>query len=69
MIDLFSIQPIDGETLVASARAAGNQVITVEDHYAHGGLGDWVQSVLAPEGIPVYRLPLLRFPTAARLRN
>ena len=29
VIDLFSIQPIDRETLLASARAAGNNVIPV----------------------------------------
>ena len=39
VVDLFSVQPIDRQTLLASARAAGNQVITVEDHYSHGGLG------------------------------
>jgi len=43
VIDLFGIQPIDRETLVASDRAAGNQVVTVEDRYGHGGLGDAVQ--------------------------
>jgi transketolase len=62
VIDLFSIQPIDRETLLASARAAGNQVITVEDHYAHGGLGDSVQSVLAPEGISVYKIAVTEIP-------
>src|SRR5262249_18272654 len=50
VVDLFSVQPIDRETLISSARSAGNNVITVEDHYAHGGLGDAVQSVLSPEG-------------------
>ena len=62
VIDLFSVQPIDRETLVASARAAGNQVITVEDHYAHGGLGDSVQSALAAEGIPVYKIAVTEVP-------
>ena len=37
VIDLFSVQPIDRDELIASARAAGGLVITVEDHYAHGG--------------------------------
>jgi transketolase len=66
VIDLFSIQPIDRETLVASARAAGNQVITLEDHYAHGGLGDAVQSALATEGIPVYKIAVTEIPHSGK---
>src|SRR5215472_1360489 len=66
VIDLFSIQPIDGDTLVASVRAAGNQVITVEDHYAHGGLGDSVQSALAAEGIPLYKIAITQIPHSGK---
>ena len=58
VIDLFSIQPIDRETLIVSARAAGKQVITVEDHYSHGGLGNAVQSALSTDGIPVYKIAI-----------
>jgi transketolase len=47
VIDLFSIQPIDAEELRASAQAVGGIVITVEDHYEHGGIGDAVLSALA----------------------
>ena len=66
IVDLFSIQPIDRETLLASARAAGKQVITVEDHYAHGGLGDSVQSVLSPEGIPVHKIAVTEIPHSGK---
>jgi transketolase len=66
VIDLFSIQPIDRETLVASARAAGNQVVTVEDHYSHGGLGDAVQSALSTEGIPVYKIAITQIPHSGK---
>jgi transketolase len=66
VIDLFSIHPIDRDTLIASARAAGNQVITVEDHYAHGGLGDAVQSALAEEGIPVYKIAVTEIPHSGK---
>lgn len=34
----------------------------VEDHYAHGGLGDAVQSALAAEGIPVYKIAVTEIP-------
>jgi transketolase len=66
VIDLFSIQPIDRETLLASTRVAGNKVITVEDHYVHGGLGDAVQSVLSPEGIAVYKIGITKIPHSGK---
>lgn len=56
VIDLFSVQPIDRDQLIASARAAGGIVVTVEDHYEHGGLGDAVLSALAEERVQVHKL-------------
>lgn len=56
VIDLFSVQPIDRDELIASARAAGGAVITVEDHYEHGGLGDAVLSALGQESVRIYKL-------------
>lgn len=38
MIDPFTIKPLDAATIVASARATGGRVITVEDHYKEGKL-------------------------------
>lgn len=38
MIDPFTIKPLDASTILASARATGGQIITVEDHYKEGGL-------------------------------
>jgi transketolase len=66
VLDLFSVQPIDREALLASARAAGNQVITVEDHYIHGGLGDAVQSVLSAERIPVHKIAVTEIPHSGK---
>lgn len=37
MIDPFTIKPLDASTIVASARATGGHIITVEDHYKEGG--------------------------------
>jgi transketolase len=62
IIDLFSVQPIDRETLVRSARETGGKVITVEDHYLHGGLGDAVQSALADQRVEVYKLGVREIP-------
>jgi len=46
VIDLYSIKPIDAETLRAAARATG-RFVTVEDHFPEGGLGDAVLEVFA----------------------
>jgi transketolase len=46
VIDLYSIKPIDAETLHAAAEATG-RIITVEDHYPEGGLGEAVLAALA----------------------
>lgn len=66
VIDLFSIQPIDREALSEASRAARNIVITVEDHYAHGGLGDAVLAALAGENAKVYKLAIREIPHSGK---
>lgn len=56
VIDLFSVQPIDRETLVAAAAMCDGNVVTVEDHYAHGGIGSAVMAALAEEPVRVRQL-------------
>ncbi len=56
VIDLFSVQPIDREALVAAAAVCGGNIVTVEDHYAHGGIGDAVLSALAEDDARVRKL-------------
>jgi transketolase len=53
VIDLYSIKPADGETLRAAAETTGGRVITVEDHWAEGGLGDAVLEALSESEAPV----------------
>jgi len=66
VVDLFSVQPADRGTLAASARAAGGRVITVEDHYAHGGIGDTVAAALAEERARVLKLAVGRVPRSGK---
>jgi transketolase len=47
VIDAYSVKPIDAETLFAAAREAGNTLITVEDHWPEGGLGEAVMEAFA----------------------
>ena len=56
VIDLFSVQPIDKAALASAAAAVGGKVLTVEDHYAHGGIGDAVLAALAEEDARVRKL-------------
>lgn len=66
VVDLFSVRPIDTETLLAAARAANNTVITVEDHYAAGGLGDAVSAALGPFGVRLHRLAVREIPHSGK---
>ncbi|MEM2167132.1 MAG: transketolase, partial [Candidatus Bathyarchaeia archaeon] len=44
VIDLYSVKPLDVETLVRAAEET-KHIITVEDHYPEGGLGEAVASL------------------------
>jgi len=49
VIDVYSIKPIDRDTLQTALRETG-LVVTVEDHWIEGGLGDAVLAALAEDG-------------------
>lgn len=55
VIDLYSIKPIDNRTLQEAASST-KAILTVEDHYAEGGIGEAVRSAL--EGCPMFVYPL-----------
>lgn len=52
VIDLYSVKPLDAATLVEAARAT-DKVMTVEDHWPEGGLGEAVFEALADAGVGV----------------
>jgi transketolase len=66
VIDAYSVQPIDRATLVRAGRLTGNVIITVEDHYAAGGLGDAVATAVASDGIAVHRLAVREIPRSGK---
>lgn len=51
IVDIYSIKPIDEQTIVDCARRT-KRVVVVEDHYPDGGLGDAVNSVLTKHTVP-----------------
>ncbi len=66
VIDLYSLQPIDAATLVRCAKDTKGRVITVEDHYAAGGIGDAVAGAIAPAGFTVQRLAVREIPRSGK---
>jgi transketolase len=62
VVDLYSLQPIDAAALVRCARETQGRIITVEDHYVNGGIGDAVAAAVAPEGFTVHRLAVREIP-------
>ncbi|MBW3621847.1 MAG: transketolase [Armatimonadetes bacterium] len=62
VIDAYSIKPIDREGLLAAARRTGDTLITVEDHWMEGGLGDAVAGELSREGVKVHKLAVTGLP-------
>ncbi|MBX9688932.1 MAG: transketolase [Candidatus Obscuribacterales bacterium] len=55
VIDLYSIKPVDKKTLHAAAKETG-LLITVEDHYPEGGIGDAVLDAFTNENSQLPRL-------------
>jgi transketolase len=47
VVDLYSIKPLDEETLRTAAEVTAGRLVTVEDHWPEGGLGDAVVAALA----------------------
>jgi transketolase len=50
VIDLYSVKPVDAETLLTAA-AETQALVTVEDHWPEGGIGETVAGVLAEAGV------------------
>jgi len=66
VVDLYSVQPVDEDMLTRCAKEAQGRVITVEDHYAAGGVGDAVASALAPAGFTVHRIAVREIPRSGK---
>lgn len=47
VIDIFSVKPVDKETILTAVKATGGRLITVEDHYPEGGIGSAVAEALS----------------------
>jgi len=69
VIDLYCLKPLDSKALAENVRAAGGKLVTVEDHYYEGGLGETVLTALAEAGVAlaaVKRLAVDRVPHSGK---
>ncbi len=66
VIDAYSIKPLGKDVIKAAAQKTNNLVLTVEDHYPEGGLGDAVAGELSCEGIKVTKLAIRELPHSGK---
>ena len=68
VLDCYSVKPVDASGLREAARAAGNKVITVEDHWPEGGLGDAVLDAFADadDHPRIIKLAVREMPTSGK---
>lgn len=59
VIDLYSIKPLDRDTLIEACRATNGRLVVAEDHYPQGGIGGAVMEALADADIPPLHVKLL----------
>jgi len=65
VIDLYSIKPIDGATL-RQAASDTRAIITVEDHYPEGGMGEAVRTALSNSQVPIHCLAVRKKPKSGK---
>lgn len=47
VIDVYTVKPLDWRTIADAAKKTNNRIVTVEDHYPEGGIGEAVVTALA----------------------
>jgi transketolase len=66
VIDAYSIKPLGRDAILAAAHKTNHTVITVEDHYTEGGLGDAVAGELSVDGVKVHKLAVTVLPRSGK---
>jgi len=65
VIDLYSIKPMDRSTLTQAAHVTA-AIITVEDHFGEGGIGEAVRSEMGDIDIPIHSLAVRKMPKSGK---
>jgi transketolase len=66
VIDAYSVKPLAKDVILVAAQKTNNLVVTVEDHYPEGGLGDAVAGELAPSAVRVHKLAVFELPRSGK---
>jgi transketolase len=68
VVDLYSIKPLDADTLFAAAEATQGRIVTIEDHWPEGGLGEAVLATFAESEEPprVVKLAVREMPGSGK---
>jgi transketolase len=66
VVDLFCIKPVDRALLLESAKRTHNTILTIEDHYVEGGIGDAVAGAVSPEGVRVHKIGVTKIPRSGK---
>ncbi len=66
VIDLYCVKPLDSQALIKVAQKANGNIITIEDHYLEGGLGEAVVYAVRNENIQVRCLAVTKLPRSGK---
>jgi transketolase len=66
VIDAYSIKPLAKDLIAGAMAKTGNLIISVEDHYPEGGLGDALAGELSSLGARVHKLAVYELPHSGK---
>src|SRR6266508_1662831 len=66
VIDLYSVKPVDADTLREAVEATQGRLVVVEDHWPEGGLGEAVLAALAGEELAFAHLAVREMPGSGK---
>lgn len=70
VIDCYSVKPVDQKALLKSLKETKKQiVISVEDHYENGGLGDFVLSAVSSTGAIVEKMAVRKYSHSGKMNE
>jgi transketolase len=69
VIDLYCVKPVDAAALLEAGRRCASGLLTVEDHYAEGGLGAAVLEAVGDTDVKVHRLAVREIPRSGPPRK
>lgn len=69
IIDAYCLKPFDEQNIILMGKKANNRILTVEDHYQAGGIGQIISGVCSQNKISVYSLTVQSIPRSGSSQN